>query len=390
MMPAKVHGASPFTHGGTYLMVGDIDAVVSGLSDAPQLGDTRLIDTGDRSVVDAVFRNGWLYVVATIDPKTGPDTGQATVHWWRLGADQGVSGLSLADQGDVGGEELGAATATFYPSVEVDACDNMAVAFCASSASMYLGAFFAGRLATDPAGTVRPAVALAQGLYRRRRGLGLVGRGECGCRFGPRAVGRFSISIRLFFASHPSITPRMGTHPARWNRAYGHPAWPASEPETMIRTRLWGEAHPMYTMMCLGHGENRNQRGKTRRPIGRRNLLPAVDGGPQPQAALAGTVSRMTTAGKWYPTASAWTMSCGSSPKSSWWHCIAFVLCLKAVGHSFPPPETVGEDLTGPHVESCDLLRGGGYHCRFRLPPIKPRSWPRVARNIPEANQGSA
>jgi hypothetical protein len=81
----------------------------------------------------------------------------------------GIAGLALDDQGNVGGEDLGASTHTFYPAVMVDAAHNLAVGFSASSAATYCGAYYATRLAGDPPGTVGSSGVVRAGVAPYKR-----------------------------------------------------------------------------------------------------------------------------------------------------------------------------------------------------------------------------
>jgi FlgD Ig-like domain len=129
---------------------------------ATQLGSTRTISTVAQRVMNAVWRNGSLYTCNTIKPTVGIDLTQATAHWYRIST-VALGALSIPDQGNVGAEDLGAATHTFMPAVNVDRCDNMAIGFSASGPSIYAGAYYATRMLTDAAGTIGASAALALG-----------------------------------------------------------------------------------------------------------------------------------------------------------------------------------------------------------------------------------
>lgn len=157
----------------TFVSVGDIDNTGAAMLDAPQLGSAATIETNDRRALNAVWRNNNLYVSAQVRPPVGqPDAGQTTAHWWRLGTVVPTPGTALLDQGNVGAEDLGVATHTYYPSVMVDCNDNMAMGFSASNAGIYAGAYYTTRFAGDPAGTVGATGVLALGtdFYNRRFG----------------------------------------------------------------------------------------------------------------------------------------------------------------------------------------------------------------------------
>lgn len=160
------------TAGGPFLFLntltcGDIDNTVVPIPNAPQLGGPELIHTIDRRVYNAVWRDNSLYFAADCMPPSGPDAGQVTAHWWQVNtAFDGVFSptVVLADQGNIGAEDLGAGTYTWIPSVMVNAVGDMAVGFAASGPSIYAGAYFAARYADDPAGTIGSTCTLAAGL----------------------------------------------------------------------------------------------------------------------------------------------------------------------------------------------------------------------------------
>lgn len=137
--------------------LGDIDDTATAMPEAPQLGSGHtIINTNDRRTLNAVWRNNALWVATTVLPGSGTDIGQATAHWIELNANG--SAVSLADQGNIGGEDIAAGTYTFFPSVMVDSCGNMAVGFAASGSNIYPGAYYAARFASDTAGTVHAGV----------------------------------------------------------------------------------------------------------------------------------------------------------------------------------------------------------------------------------------
>ena len=145
-----------------FVDLGDIDNTAVDVPDAPQSGTGSRIETNDRRALNAVWRDDSLYFSATVVPSTGANAGQATAYWSRI--DTGNLGaLALADSGIVGGEEIAPGTHTFFPSLAVNAAGDVAIGFSASGPSIFPGAYWAGRLASDPSGTVRPAEVLAAG-----------------------------------------------------------------------------------------------------------------------------------------------------------------------------------------------------------------------------------
>ncbi len=140
------------------------------MPDAPQLGlPAYPIETNDRRALNAVWRDGNLFLCATMVPVAGADAGQATAHWWRVDTSVPVPGLVLADQGSVGGELIGAQTHTFFPAVMVDCDLNMAIGFAASNSTIYCGAYYATRFATDAAGTTSFPGTLQSGVAPYKR-----------------------------------------------------------------------------------------------------------------------------------------------------------------------------------------------------------------------------
>jgi hypothetical protein len=159
-------GTPSFTS--SFLSLGDI--ANGSLPDAPQAETTVLIDTGGKGVQNAVWRDSTLWLTNTINPTSGPDAGQATAHWYKINT-ANLSTLTLADQGNVGGEEIAANTHTFFPSITVDAQGNMAIGFAASGSAIHPGAYYTGRLSADLAGTVRASDVLAAGEDYFERGV---------------------------------------------------------------------------------------------------------------------------------------------------------------------------------------------------------------------------
>jgi hypothetical protein len=169
------------TAGGPYfniqaVVVGDIEDVGGtygwpDLPDAPQLGGPATIEVNDERTLNAVWRNNKLVTCATINPNYGTEIGQTTAHWWQFNTTT-LANITLTDQGDVDGEDLGYQTFTFFPSVAIDHCDNIGIGFSASNENIYCGAYYTGRKTTDPPGTVQPTGTLALGLdyYVRTHG----------------------------------------------------------------------------------------------------------------------------------------------------------------------------------------------------------------------------
>ena len=166
-------GAVSFTQ--EFINIGDIDAVAAALPDAPQSGNPIGIEVNDRRALDAVWRNNQLYLTTTILPNAGPDLGQTTAHWFQLDTSGVASSTSpaglitLADQGNIGGEDLAPGTFTFFPAVAVNKNDEVMFGFSASAPTIFAGAYAARRSPADPPATVGATQTIQAGLgpYQR-------------------------------------------------------------------------------------------------------------------------------------------------------------------------------------------------------------------------------
>jgi hypothetical protein len=145
-----------------FVNFGDIDSG-AGLSSAPQSGTATGVLVGDRRVSNAVWRNNALWTCSTITPNVGADAGTPTAHWYKINTTN-LASLTVADQGNVGAEDVAAGTRTFFPWIMVDAAGDMGLGFSASAPSIFPGAYYTGRLAADPAGTVQATSTLAAGV----------------------------------------------------------------------------------------------------------------------------------------------------------------------------------------------------------------------------------
>ncbi len=154
-------GAVSFT--GETVAVGNIDNTAAAIPDAPQSGTATLVATNDRRTYDAVWRSNQLWLTTIVNPPAGADTGQATAHWFRFTAAPPAA-TTLADQGNIGGEDIAAGTYTFFPSVAVNSALNAMFGFAASAPTIFPGAYVTGRQAGDVAGTVQASQTVRAGV----------------------------------------------------------------------------------------------------------------------------------------------------------------------------------------------------------------------------------
>ena len=140
------------------------DAAQVAVPDAPQNGNSALIVVPGRAAHDLVWRNDSLWLAIHVVPPVGNiNFGQATARWIQIDTSD-LANLSIADQGNAGGVDVDANAYTMFPSIMVDKNDNMAIGFALSSPNHFGGAYYSGRLATDPAGTTRNTGVLRAGL----------------------------------------------------------------------------------------------------------------------------------------------------------------------------------------------------------------------------------
>ncbi len=145
-----------------FLNLGHIYAKDMAFFLAPQRGSSTGIRYGPPLSLNAVWRSNTLWVADVIVPPSGPDVGQPTVHWYRIDTTN-LAALALKDQGNVGGEDIAPGTYTFDPALTVNSAGTMGLGFSASGPSIFPGAYYTGRLSTDPPGTVRTSRTLAAG-----------------------------------------------------------------------------------------------------------------------------------------------------------------------------------------------------------------------------------
>lgn len=169
------------TFSNQFISTGDLQTNNVTFPNSPQPGTSIKINTNDSRALNAVWRNNNLYLVNTIYPAAGDNAGEETVHWYRLNTSN-LASLSLAEQGDVGGEEIAADTRTFFGSIAVDSHDNVAIGFSAAGPNLYAGAYYTIHRAGSTAGSTETPTVLAAGLdyYVRTFTTGSTGRNRWG------------------------------------------------------------------------------------------------------------------------------------------------------------------------------------------------------------------
>jgi len=139
------------------------------LPDAPQLGIPQRIDTTDTRLLNAVMRNGTLWTTHTVLDDTESRT---EVAWYQL--DPATASLTTpgapVQQGRIGD----AGRFYYFPSIAVNAAEDVGIGFSGSSPTEYAGAFYTARSGSDPPGTMQSVATLKAGLasYYKTYGLG--------------------------------------------------------------------------------------------------------------------------------------------------------------------------------------------------------------------------
>ncbi len=166
----------PYFVGPDFVNIGDLETLVASLPDAPQPGTAQLIETNDRRALDAVCRNGAVWLVTTVNPDgTGqPALADHTTAWWvalntgAVTSSASPAGLiTLSNQGGIEGEEIaglpGGVVYTFFPSIAVNGFGTAAFGFAASGTNVYAGAYATVRRASDPIGATDLAATVGAG-----------------------------------------------------------------------------------------------------------------------------------------------------------------------------------------------------------------------------------
>lgn len=146
------------------VFLGTIDAF--DYLDAPQPAPADGVDIVGPRIYDAVWQDDVVSVTTVVVPPAGP-AGETTAHWIQVDTTNlATTGGVLVDQGDIGGEEIGPNTFTFFPAVAQAADGTLGFGFSGSGSSVYPGSYYTHRESGDPAGTVRPPRLLRRGTGR--------------------------------------------------------------------------------------------------------------------------------------------------------------------------------------------------------------------------------
>jgi hypothetical protein len=118
---------------------------------APQLGSTSRIDTDDDRVGNCVYRNGSLWLAQTVFfPSSGTAT-RASAQWWQINTASGSLGVVQ----QLGKRDDPSKTFDYaYPTLDVNANDDMMIGYSRFGATQYASANYSYRLHSDPPNTL--------------------------------------------------------------------------------------------------------------------------------------------------------------------------------------------------------------------------------------------
>lgn len=118
---------------------------------APQLGSSARIDTDEDRIENCVYRNGSLWAAQTVYfPATGTPT-RSSAQWWQINTASGSLGVvqQLGKRDDPSGQFDYA-----FPTLDVNANDDMMIGYSRFGASQYASANYSYRRHTDPPNTL--------------------------------------------------------------------------------------------------------------------------------------------------------------------------------------------------------------------------------------------
>lgn len=125
---------------------------------APQIGSTRLINTNDSRMQNAVLVNGKIWAAHTIHLPVGAPT-RSAIQWWSLSTAGAILQNGLIDDTEVLGPKYRA-----FPTICANKNDEVLIGYTVFSAGTYPSAAYSYRAATDAAGTMREEHVFKTGL----------------------------------------------------------------------------------------------------------------------------------------------------------------------------------------------------------------------------------
>jgi len=132
---------------------------------ASQKGSTAKIATNDTRILSAAWRHfadGSERLVATQEVGTTDATSVARARWYEFSTASAAP--TLTQSGQINPSITGTGSATYYPSVEINAAGDLGLTFMESSSNEYMSMYVTGQKAGDPAGVMQANVLVKGGV----------------------------------------------------------------------------------------------------------------------------------------------------------------------------------------------------------------------------------
>src|SRR6185436_81594 len=129
----------------------------------PQQGSAVLLATNDDRMEQVVMRNNSLWFAHTVFLPAAAPTHSA-VQWWQVDVAGAIPTLAVQQLGRI--EDPTAATFYAFPSIDVNAANDVAIGFSRFSSTEFGGGNYAYHFHTDAAGTMNPDVLFKAGLAK--------------------------------------------------------------------------------------------------------------------------------------------------------------------------------------------------------------------------------
>jgi hypothetical protein len=150
-----VVSGSPWANTGLFRVNNDF---VFGQIDAAQLGTSTTVETNDPRLLNVVLRNGHLWTTHSGGLPTRGKVNRTAAFWYEI--NPAAMPTPIVQSGYV---ENGAGTHYFFPSITVNANNDVALGFSYSDAGQYVEGAYTGRESTDPPGTMGAVTTCKEG-----------------------------------------------------------------------------------------------------------------------------------------------------------------------------------------------------------------------------------
>lgn len=151
-------GTSPTLTIRTVTVADERPCLTSVVFEAPQAGTGSIVRV-EQLMTPPVYRDGSLWVARNLDYNFGSGLVSA-IRWVELDVSQWPDEVRVKQAGTVEADGVW----QFAPALMVDRANNFVVVYTRSSSAEFASLYYAGRIATDPPGTLRAGVALKAGV----------------------------------------------------------------------------------------------------------------------------------------------------------------------------------------------------------------------------------